>query len=61
MTTLRERFEQSDAFRRGVIGAIAGALAGVVLTLLGGTGISDFLVAIFIGGVTYVALWLLVN
>ncbi len=32
---LRDRFEESDAFRRGVLGAISGALAGVVLTLLG--------------------------
>ncbi|SFR55011.1 hypothetical protein SAMN04487947_2182 [Halogeometricum rufum] len=59
MTSLRNRFEQSDSFRRGVLGAISGALAGVMLTLLGGTSAGDFLVAIFVGIVTFVALWLL--
>ena len=61
MTSLRERFDESDAFRRGVIGAMAGALAGVTLTLLGAATPGDYFVAIFIGVVTYVALWLLVS
>ncbi|ADQ66824.1 hypothetical protein GL213_06170 [Halogeometricum borinquense] len=61
MTSLRDRFEESDAFRRGVLGAISGALAGVVLTLLGSNSAGDFLVAIFVGIVTYIALWLLTS
>ena len=61
MTSLRERFDDSDAFRRGVLGAVAGGLAGVVLTLLGASTAGDYLIAIFVGCVTFVALWLLVN
>ncbi|ELZ34897.1 hypothetical protein C474_01012 [Halogeometricum pallidum JCM 14848] len=61
MTSLRERFDESDAFRRGVLGAVSGGLAGVVLTFLGASTPGDYLVAAFIGCVTFVALWLLVN
>lgn len=61
MTSLRDRFDESDSFRRGVLGAISGALAGVMLTALGGTTPGDFLVAIFVGIVTFVALWLLTS
>lgn len=61
MSSLRERFDESDAFRRGVLGAVAGGLAGVMLTLLGGLTPGNFLVAAFVGVVTFVALWLLVG
>lgn len=59
---LRERFSGNETFRRGAIGAVAGAVAGLTAASLntGGT-IERFLVAIFIGGVLYVALWLLTS
>ncbi|MFC6824754.1 hypothetical protein [Halopelagius fulvigenes] len=61
MATLRERFERSDTFRRGVIGAVSGALAGVTLTLLDASTAGDYFAAIFIGAVAFVALWLLTS
>jgi hypothetical protein len=59
---LRERLSENDAFRRGLIGAVAGAVAGLTAASIdAGSTAERFLIAVFIGAVVYVALWLLTS
>ncbi|RDI72827.1 hypothetical protein [Halopelagius longus] len=59
---LRERLSEDDRLRRGVIGAVSGAVAGLTAVSLESGGSAErFLVALFVGAVVFIALWLLTS
>ncbi|WP_380677533.1 hypothetical protein [Salinigranum sp. GCM10025319] len=58
---LRSKWRESQQVRRGVIGAISGAVAGITAAGLEGGLLQRYGVAIFIGLVVFVALKLLVD
>ncbi|WP_152041806.1 hypothetical protein [Salinigranum salinum] len=58
---LRSTWRDSQQVRRGVIGAISGAVAGITAASLEGGILQRYGVAIFIGIVVFIALLLLVE
>lgn len=58
---IRERWQDSDTVRRGVIGAIAGAVAGITAVSIEGGFIGRYGVALFVGIVVFIALKLLLD
>lgn len=58
---LRTRWRESQQVRRGVIGGISGAVAGITAASLEGGLLQRYGVAILIGLIVFVALKLLVD
>ncbi|AUV82368.1 hypothetical protein C2R22_12540 [Salinigranum rubrum] len=58
---LRSTWQENQQVRRGVMGAIAGSVAGITAASLGGGLFYRYGVAIFIGIVVFIALKLLLD
>lgn len=58
---LRSIWQENQRVRRGVIGALSGAVAGITAASLEGGLLQRYGVAIFIGLVVYIALKLLID
>ncbi len=58
---LRSTWQENQQVRRGVMGAIAGSIAGITAASLGGSLFYRYGVAIFIGIVVFIALKLLLD
>jgi hypothetical protein len=58
---LRSRWKESETVRRSVIGAIAGAVAGITAVSIEGSLVEQYGVALLFGAIVFIALRLLVE
>lgn len=54
----RERWAESEVYRRVVRGGLAGVAAGITVSLAGGSQLERIAFGLFVGLIVYVALWI---